>query len=95
MAARRRGKGYAISLKCRKRIEEAFGWLKTVGLAQDPPQRLGQGVRAGDVVLRGLSFDTVAEPVDLCPGGGAGRARLRPGAPGIRPKADCGNGKTP
>ncbi|BBA34805.1 putative transposase of ISThsp18, IS1182 family [Methylocaldum marinum] len=49
-----RGKGYAISLKCRKRIEEAFGWLKTVGLAQDPPQRLGQGVRAGDVVLRGL-----------------------------------------
>jgi len=26
-----RGKGYALSLKRRKRIEEAFGWLKTVG----------------------------------------------------------------
>lgn len=26
-----RGKGYAMSLKCRKRIEEAFGWIKTVG----------------------------------------------------------------
>lgn len=26
-----RGKGYATSLKCRKRVEEVFGWLKTVG----------------------------------------------------------------
>ena len=26
-----RGKAYAMSLKCRKRIEEAFGWIKTVG----------------------------------------------------------------
>jgi IS5 family transposase len=29
VAAKR--KGYAISLKIRKRIEEAFGWMKTVG----------------------------------------------------------------
>lgn len=50
-----RGKGYALSLKRRKRIEEAFGWLKTRrGLAQDPPQRSGQGLRAGAVVLRPL-----------------------------------------
>jgi transposase len=26
-----RGQGYALSLKCRKRIEESFGWIKTVG----------------------------------------------------------------
>jgi len=27
--------GYAISQRCRKRIEEAFGWIKTVaGLGQ-------------------------------------------------------------
>ncbi|MDR3395432.1 MAG: transposase, partial [Parasulfuritortus sp.] len=26
-----RGKGYALSLKRRKMIEEAFGWIKTVG----------------------------------------------------------------
>lgn len=26
-----RGKGYAISLRRRKRIEEAFDWIKTVG----------------------------------------------------------------
>lgn len=27
----KRGKGYAISLRCRKQIEESFGWIKTVG----------------------------------------------------------------
>ena len=26
-----RGKGYALSLKRRKMVEEAFGWIKTVG----------------------------------------------------------------
>jgi hypothetical protein len=26
-----RGKGYAMSLRRRKMIEEAFGWIKTVG----------------------------------------------------------------
>jgi len=26
-----RGQGYALSLRCRKRIEESFGWIKTVG----------------------------------------------------------------
>ena len=26
-----RGKGYAASLKCRKRVEESFGWIKTIG----------------------------------------------------------------
>ena len=26
-----RHEGYAISLRCRKRIEEIFGWLKRVG----------------------------------------------------------------
>jgi hypothetical protein len=26
-----RHKGYAVSLRCRKRIEEAFGWSKTIG----------------------------------------------------------------
>jgi len=26
-----RGRGYAIGLKCCKRVEEAFGWIKTVG----------------------------------------------------------------
>jgi len=28
---RKRSKGYAISQRVRKRIEEIFGWLKTVG----------------------------------------------------------------
>jgi transposase len=27
----KRGKGYAISLQCRKQIEESFGWIKTIG----------------------------------------------------------------
>lgn len=27
----KRGKDYAISLRCRKQIEESFGWIKTVG----------------------------------------------------------------
>jgi IS5 family transposase len=26
-----RGKGYAVSLKVRKRIEQCFGWTKTIG----------------------------------------------------------------
>ena len=26
-----RGQGFALSLKCRKRIEESFGWIKTAG----------------------------------------------------------------
>ena len=26
-----RHKGYAISQRCRKRIEESFGWAKTIG----------------------------------------------------------------
>ncbi len=31
--------GYAISLRIRKRIEEAFGWAKTVaGLRNEPPR---------------------------------------------------------
>ncbi|MEY2152564.1 transposase, partial [Rhodanobacter sp. 115] len=30
-ARKARGKGYAMSLQVRKRIEQGFGWIKTVG----------------------------------------------------------------
>lgn len=40
----RPGTGYAESLRIRKRIEEAFGWIKTVaGLALDQAQRPSEG----------------------------------------------------
>ena len=36
--------GYAVSRRVRKRIEEVFGWVKTVGrLPQDPSPRPGPG----------------------------------------------------
>ena len=35
--------GYAVSQRIRKRIEEAFGWIKTVGrAAQDAPSRAAE-----------------------------------------------------
>ena len=39
-----RHEGYKISQMKRKRIEEVFGWMKTVGLVtQDPASRIVQG----------------------------------------------------
>ena len=44
--------GYVISQQKRKRVEEIFGWIKTVGsVAQDPTSRPGTG--GVDVHLRG------------------------------------------
>ena len=31
--------GYAVSQRCRKRVEEIFGWLKTVGLMRKTRHR--------------------------------------------------------
>jgi hypothetical protein len=55
--------GYAISQQKRKRVEEIFGWLKTVGglrkSTQDSPSRCGAGVQpaaSGDSVGVGQSI---------------------------------------
>jgi hypothetical protein len=32
-----RGKGYAMSQQVRKRIEQAFGWVKTIGSLRKLP----------------------------------------------------------
>ena len=46
----KRHKGYKTSLKVRKRIEEAFGWIKTVGgLAKT--QLIGQAKLTGQALL--------------------------------------------
>jgi Transposase DDE domain. len=46
----RRHEGYKTSLKVRKRIEEAFGWIKTVGgLAKT--KLIGQAKLTGQVLL--------------------------------------------
>ena len=34
-----RHEGYAVSQRCRKRVEEVFGWLKTVGLLRQTRHR--------------------------------------------------------
>ena len=39
--------GYAISQRVRKRIEEVFGWIKTVGNFRKTPQRPRGAARAG------------------------------------------------
>lgn len=41
-----RHKGYALSQKHRKRIDELFGWPKTVGGAAQPPYRGVERVRS-------------------------------------------------
>lgn len=48
--------GYRTSLKIRKRIEEAFGWLKTVGgLRKTRP--IGQAKLAGQTLSRFATYN--------------------------------------
>ncbi len=44
-ARQARGKGYAMSLRVRKRIEQSFGWIKTVGGLDKLPMVLLPKVR--------------------------------------------------
>lgn len=49
----KRDRGYAISLRCRKQIEESFEWIKTVG-------GLGEARRKGLARLSGQALLTFA-----------------------------------
>lgn len=51
-----RGKGYAMSLKCRKRIEEAFGWIKTVGGLRKS-RHIGMKKLAGQVLFTFAAYN--------------------------------------
>jgi hypothetical protein len=90
-----RGKGYALSLSRRKMIEEAFGWLKTVGGFRKTRHRgLAKVSGQGGILLRGLQPDALGEPADL-PSRGAGGARLWGGVLRIRPEAGFGTLRAP
>ena len=55
--------GYAISQKKRKRIEECFGWLKTIALLRKVRHRgNAEGRLDLHLRLRGLQFGAHAEP---------------------------------
>jgi len=51
-----RSRGYAMSLKCRKRIEEAFGWIKTVGGLRKS-RHIGQKKLAGQVLFTFAAYN--------------------------------------
>ncbi|MEW6481355.1 MAG: transposase, partial [Pseudomonadota bacterium] len=54
----KRHEGYKASLKVRKRIEEAFGWIKTVGgLAKT--KLIGQAKLAGQALLCFATYNLV------------------------------------
>ena len=50
--------GYAVSQRKRKRVEEIFGWLKTVGLLRKTRHR-GRAARGLDVPLRLAVYNLV------------------------------------
>ncbi len=54
----KRHEGYKTSLKVRKRLEEAFGWIKTVGgLAKT--KLIGQAKLTGQALLCFAAYDLV------------------------------------
>ena len=56
-----RHRGYAVSLRMRKRIEEVFGWIKTVGGLRKTRHR-GTGAGRVDVHLGGGGVQRGADP---------------------------------
>ena len=71
--------GYAVSQRGRKRIEEAFGWIKTTRPAQDPPPRHGA-----------RRLDVHADRRRLQPGPAAQAAGGGLTMPGIPPRPRAG-----
>ena len=53
-----RGKGYAISLRKRKRIEECFGWMKTIGGLRKT-RHIGLQKIAGQALLTFATYNLV------------------------------------
>ena len=66
--------GYQQRLKLRSRIEEAFGWAKTVGVAQDAFRGLGEGVDTGGVHLRGVQPDATDDDSGMAMVAGRGHS---------------------
>ena len=57
-----RHEGYKTSLKVRKRIEEAFGWIKTVGgLAKT--KLVGHAKLTGQALLCFATYNPALEPI--------------------------------
>jgi transposase len=55
----RRHEGYKTSLKVRKRIEEAFGWIKTVGGGLAKTKLIGHAKLAGQALLCFATYNLV------------------------------------
>lgn len=61
-----RSKGYQVSLRKRKLVEEAFGWAKTVGgFRKTPVHRYGQGACPSPADVCRLQPDADDDPVRL------------------------------
>ena len=65
------GKAYQVSLKIRKRVEEIFGWMKTVGGLRRSRYR-GRGTDAGLGLFRGGDLQFAADGA-----AGTGQGRLK------------------
>ena len=53
--------GYGVSLRLRKRVEEVFGWMKTVGGLRGPPTP-HRGSRAGGFRARQTTQTPILSP---------------------------------
>ena len=84
--------GYAVSQRIRKRIEEVFGWMKTVGLLRKLRHR---GVRAGQLDLH-LHRGGLQPGPHAHARGATGVRTRRPDAPrgASRPAPGSGEGTT-
>ena len=51
--------GYAVSQRIRKRVEEVFGWMKTVGVPADPVSGVGPDWSGG--ALGGHAYNLMAK----------------------------------
>ena len=80
--------GYGVSMKIRKRIEEGFGWLKTVGGLRKT-KLIGREKLSAQLLLAFSVYNLIR--LGACQVGGVGRM------PRNRPKANicAGTGKTP
>jgi hypothetical protein len=56
-----RHKGYEISQRCRKRIEESFGWIKTIGGAAKLKLR-GLAKARGFFTLQMIAYNLIRLP---------------------------------
>jgi transposase len=86
-----RGKGYAMSLRRRKMIEEAFGWIKTVGGLRKTRHK-GLEKLSGQALF---AFAACMQPDQTAESDAAGGDRVRKRASAAWRAAECRGERTP